>query len=223
MKTLHIQGQRFGRLVATAPTGERQHRAVVWLALCDCGAQVRVQASRLVSGETRSCGCLRRDVAKLAGERARTHGLSRTSTYNIWWSMRDRCENPARKDYLRYGGAGVTVCERWGKFANFLADMGERPHGMTLDRIDGSKGYCKENCRWATVKEQNRNQAQNRLLEHGGEALCLAAWAERIGMSTVTLQARLRRGWSVQKALNAPVDKRFRNGKANVSPVHGEL
>jgi len=138
--------------------------------------------------------------------------MSATSTHNVWDSMVQRCTNSNRKDFARYGGRGITVCERWLKFENFLADMGERPAGLSLERRRNDEGYSKGNCYWATVKQQNRNTSANRFLTHGGETLCVSAWAERLGMNDITLNARLRRGWSVERSLTTPVDMRFSRG-----------
>lgn len=121
-------------------------------------------------------------------------------TYYTWRAMIDRCTNPQHPHYARYGGSGVTVCERWRVFTNFLEDMGERPSGMTLDREKSEQGYFRENCRWATRKEQAR---QNRkLLTFNGETRSVGEWAKHIGVKQQTLSARLTRyGWPVERAL----------------------
>lgn len=210
-RTLRLAGQKFGRLTAISDEGrasakDRTHR---WLCVCECGRQVTVPGSRLVAGETRSCGCLQREIARAAGDRTRTHGLRNTSTYAIWRSMLARCENPKRKDYPRYGGRGVYVCARWHSFENFVADMGLRPDGLSIERENNDHGYEPGNCRWATPKEQNRNTSSSRILEAHGERLTMAEWAERTGLNPQTLQARLNRGWDTHKAISTPVDTRY--------------
>lgn len=135
----------------------------------------------------------------------RKHGHARikqhSPTYDSWASMRSRVGR------LGYGGRttylNITICERWNDFANFLTDMGEKPAGKTLDRIDNSRGYEPDNCRWATVIEQNRNKRRNRIIEHNGEQLCLAEWAERIGINGCTLSRRIR-DWGIERALTTP-------------------
>lgn len=205
-----IDGQRFGRLVvishAQSAGMSRAHR---WLCECDCGARIVALGTSLRSGETRSCGCLKREIAKAAGDRTRTHGLSGSSTYNIWDSLRQRCTNPKRKDYPGYGGRGIRVCPRWDDFECFLEDMGPRPPGCSIERRDVNGDYTPGNCRWATAVEQARNTRANKVLQFDGSRLCLNEWAEKIGMNKNTLQARLRRGWSVGRALSTPTDGRF--------------
>lgn len=119
--------------------------------------------------------------------------------------MKDRCLNPSHDSYGHYGAKGVTICERWLIFENFLADMGERPAGRySIDRIDNSRGYEPGNCRWATLKQQNENRRSNRLLTHDGLTLTLTDWAKRLGLSKQAISARLRAGWPVDRALAQP-------------------
>ena len=209
----NLLSMRFGRLVAIEHLGRQPkiNRSHYWKCICDCGTSRIVQSSALIRGDTRSCGCLQREKARPAGDRTRTHGLTGTTTYHIWDSMIQRCVNPARKDYWRYGGSGITVCEKWRKFEQFLADMGERPEGKTLDRKDNEKGYSKDNCRWATSFEQSRNRTDNRLLAYQGETKCLADWAEQVGLKQITLSSRLRYGWSVERAIQTPVRRDARH------------
>lgn len=133
--------------------------------------------------------------------------VSHTRTYGIWSGMKTRCLNPNSKDYAAYGARGVAVCERWKSFGHFLDDMGEAPSGLTLDRIDGEKGYEPGNCRWATRKQQNRNQRDLNNLVLDGVEKCLSAWAEEFGMRESTLRNRLRNGWAVHRAITTPVRK----------------
>lgn len=156
---MNLTGIRFGALVVKnlhekikAPSGVTM---VKWFCECDCGKTTITYQSHLRSGHTKSCGCLR-------VEENTTHGKRATKTYNSWDKMIQRCTNPNNTGYYRYGAVGITVCDRWlESFDNFLEDMGERPEGMTLDRIDGSGGYYKENCRWADLTEQNFNRRKS--------------------------------------------------------------
>ncbi len=133
--------------------------------------------------------------------------MSGTSTHVIWMTMRQRCRDTNAKDYARYGGRGIKVCERWESFENFLADMGERPAGMSIERDDNDGDYTPDNCRWATRSEQQRNRRSNVLLTHDGVTLCVAEWAIRTGINRMTLHTRIDRGWPTDKALTTPTTK----------------
>ena len=134
-----------------------------------------------------------------------SHGHSRrgamSPTYRAWANMRSRCGNPKTKNYSDYGGRGITVCDRWAVFENFLADMGVAPPGLMLDRKDNDKGYNKDNCRWATRAVQNRNQRSNRFLEYNGEVLCLADWEKKLGLGVSTLWWHLQKGGTMEQAM----------------------
>ncbi len=133
------------------------------------------------------------------------HGQSYTATYRTWRSMLTRCTNPRHHNYRLWGGRGIKVCDAWKDFKTFYADMGDRPVGMTLDRIDNEGDYDPTNCRWASQKEQQRNRRDNVFLTLEGRTATLTEWANRIGISKVTLCARLTRyGWSVERALTTP-------------------
>jgi hypothetical protein len=147
-----MTGQRFHLLTVTGRAGNTPSGQAVWSCRCDCGNTITARGYKLRQGHTKSCGCL-----KAKGNP--THGKSRTPTHNSWLAMKQRCGYAAGETFARYGAQGITVCDRWlHSFENFLADMGERPRGMTLDRIDNAKGYEPGNCRWATHRQQRMNQ-----------------------------------------------------------------
>lgn len=157
-KRENLIGQKFSRLIVTAE-GDRKGGRVAWVCDCECGGKAHVRSSDLKSGSVRSCGCL------LAGPTAANvrHGHSArrerpTPTYNSWRGMIDRCTNEGHISYPFYGAKGVTVCDRWKDFTNFLADMGERPEGKTIDRINPEGNYEPSNCRWADWKTQRANR-----------------------------------------------------------------
>lgn len=134
----------------------------------------------------------------------------KTRLYTVWIDMRQRCSNPNRKEYARYGGRGITVCEGWDKYEEFRAWAMESGYSdnLTLERVNNNGPYCPENCRWATRKEQANNRVTNRLLTMNGETHTMTEWAEVTGISRETIQRRLQRGWTVEKALTVPVHRR---------------
>lgn len=142
--------------------------------------------------------------------RNRTHGersYHPTPEYRTWRAMRARCSNPKLKEYPRYGGRGITVCERWQSYENFLADMGRRPSlQYTIDRIDVNDGYFKENCRWATAQEQSRNRTNNVLIEINGVAKTMSEWAIIHNIKKSTINKRIKRGWTAVDAVVRPIN-----------------
>ena len=146
-----------------------------------------------------------------------------TPTYQCWSHMIQRCTNPKSRDYPRYGGRGITVCERWLTFANFLADMGPVPFpGAQIERGENSLGYFKDNCRWATAKEQARNRRSSRVLTHAGRSQTAAAWAEETGIPQTTISMRIDHyGWEVSRALTTPVDPAKRKKSARPASTGG--
>lgn len=136
------------------------------------------------------------------------HGYAHPNnkTYNTWWGMIARCEKKSHKSYFRYGGRGITVCREWRQdFAIFLRDMGEALPGLTLGRIDNDGPYCKENCRWETMKEQMNNRSSNRMVTAFGETKTLQQWCDKFNLKNSTVYRRIKRGWDIETALTAKV------------------
>lgn len=200
-------GVKFGRLTVT---GYRPGRAKPRLAArfeceCECGKTKLVVCGRVVSGNTKSCGCLSRELTSERSKRRITHGRTNSPEYQTWRSMLARCYYESHPAFGNYGGRGVVVCGRWlgdSGFANFFADMGERPPGTSLDRYPNRAGnYEPGNCRWATDEQQGYNRRTNHFITWDGKTACVKEWAVRVGLPTHVLHQRLRAGWSVERAL----------------------
>ena len=159
-KFVDRKGQRFGRLLVTEEAGRNDLKKVMWRCLCDCGKETVVPSGGLVTGNTTSCGCFLK-------EKITKHGGWKKASYNTWRAMMRRCNNPNDKDYPRYGGAGVSVCERWHDYLSFAADMGEPVGSETLDRKDPYGNYEPGNCRWASLPTQARNTRVRKNSESG--------------------------------------------------------
>jgi len=194
-------GEKYGRLTAIKETRKNHNYLAYWLFKCDCGNEKELRANSVKAGEIKSCGCLQKEVSK---KNLTTHGGSYTNTYKTWQKMRARCLNKNDKHYYNYGGRGITICERWNDFANFLEDMGERKEGMSLDRIDSEKGYCKENCRWATKIEQQNNRRDCHYVEINGVKKTLTEWSRIYNIKVATINYRIRNGMTDVEAITTP-------------------
>jgi hypothetical protein len=171
---------------------------------CLCGVEKSIKRMSVKHGKTQSCGCL---LSSLISAKQTTHGCGgaggkSTPEYVAWYAMHRRCRAVGRTDYKHYGGKGVTVCQRWTAFENFLSDMGVKPSAEhSLDRIDSGGNYEPGNCRWATKLEQVNNTSRNTFIEYNGEAMTMANWARRVGISYYALRSRIRLGWTPERAL----------------------
>lgn len=194
-------GDRYGRLIVLRSAPPRRGKNKYWFCVCDCGTQKEFRDSHLRSGDTTSCGCLVREISKV---KSMSHGMSYTPIYAVWNSMLRRCFCPTNKSYRHYGGRGITVCERWHRFENFFADMGEPSKGLSLDRIDNDGPYSPDNCRWANREEQQCNRRGNRRISAFGKSLTLSQAARTFSLSSNTIRMRLQVGWKAEDAVSKP-------------------
>lgn len=193
----------FGNLTVTDQKEVRGKGRTHWLCKCRCGGSIWVRMDHLTSGRTTNCaGCPLRP-------RYSRHGMSDSPVYKSWTAMRERINNPAHPHFSHYGGRGIKICERWQSFENFYIDMGERPEGTSLDRKDNNGDYHKENCRWSTMKEQNRNKSNSVFLELNGEKHSVTVWAEKLGISRQTIFGRVMRGYPPELALSTEKGNHF--------------
>jgi hypothetical protein len=201
---LELSGQSFTRLTALELFKDRTSRGgTLWKCRCECGNEIFVRGTDLKSGNTRSCGCLQKEWAIRNAKATATHGMSNTSIFSVWCGMMKRCRSKTARHYKDYGGRGIKVCRRWLKFENFFSDMGFRPDGMSLDRIDNDGDYKPSNCRWANLEQQNNNRRSSSFINYDGHRLTVSQWARKIGIPHSTLFSRLNvMKWSVERALS---------------------
>lgn len=157
-RRLDLLGKNFGRWTVVEKIKSSNKSYTMWKCQCICGNMGSVITHNLLSGESKSCGCLHKEVSTILGKARKTHGKRKSRTYSTWQGMIQRCYNPKTIGFEYWGGRGIRVCDKWLKFEGFYEDMGEKPPKLTLDRIDNDKSYCKENCRWACYSTQTRNR-----------------------------------------------------------------
>lgn len=206
-----IIGRRFGKLVIIEFDHKDKHNLQMYLCRCDCGETKVVRLMSLKCGDTTSCGCKQKDVARLTmtgnSYRAKEYKRHRPTviSYN---SMMARCYKSNQLCFKNHGGRGITVCDRWkDSFANFLEDMGERPEGLELDREDNDGNYEPGNCRWSTRLVNNRNRSCSTHLTLNGITHTISEWSDITNLPYQTIYSRIRYGWSVSDILNKPQRK----------------
>lgn len=200
-----LEGKRFSRLTVIRVAGRIKY-GLIWECVCDCGKTTKAITASLNRGAVKSCGCLRLEGN---GHLLKTHGKSGIPEHGIWKALIRRCYNKNTKDYPRYGGVGISVCDRWrNSFSEFLKDMGERPSSNhSIDRIDNGGNYEPSNCRWATIHTQANNKSNNLRISINGETKTLADWVCGSGLSYAVVHARIRRGWNPSVALTTSDSK----------------
>ncbi len=196
MRRRDLVGKRFGRLLVISRGESNWQGRTRWVCLCDCGKVTLVGLSQFYGNHTKSCGCLKHEKGLRIN-----HGKTGSRTYICWQAMKRRCSLETCRQWKFYGGRGIKVCERWQSFENFLADMGEKPTGLTLDRIDNNGDYEPSNCRWVSQSQNCRNRRNNRLLTLNGETLSVAGWADKLNIPQGRIMNRVRRGWPAERIL----------------------
>lgn len=207
-KRIDITGQVFGKLTVISFYGVKNKRTY-WNCKCSCGKELIAESYCLRHGHTKSCGCYR----TLDGNEPRyRHGKVKTRLYSIWSNMKNRCDNPNAQFYKDYGGRGITYCEEWRDFIAFekWAVANGYKEDLTIDRINNNGNYEPDNCRWTSIKEQQRNRRSNHLLTFKGETHCINEWAEILGISRETIKNRLGYGWDIEKVLTEPIHRKER-------------
>jgi len=189
-------GQKFNRLTFLCDTGERKHKQIVAKFKCDCGKIHKTVFSPVKTGKVVSCGCKRKEDF-LSMTKKGIHNLTHTRIYNIWCSMRARCNNPKAINYHNYGGRGIKVCHRWNNsFLNFLKDMGIPAKGLQIDRINNDDNYYKENCQWATPTKNSRNKRTNRKVLFDNKIEFLSIVCKKLKIDYGTALKYLKKGMS---------------------------
>ena len=194
----NYQGERFGNIFVIKEI-EPTDNVRQWLVSCDCGKKF-VKSHKHVA-TAKSCGCARKEKV---GNINRKHSKVKHELYSTWKGMRQRCSNKNSMFYKNYGGRGIEVCSRWNNFENFLNDMGERPKGKTIDRINNNGNYEPNNCRWASRSTQASNTRQSINITFKGVTKSASDWSRSIGGSHLLVSRRLKKGWTIEEALTTP-------------------
>ena len=204
-----FSNKRFGRLIVIKRVDNNKFKQVQWLCKCDCGNEKIITANALRSGNTKSCGCLKKeqDYINIA---QKTHNMSNTRLYNIWRGMKNRCNSSTGKRHKFYHDKGIKVCEEWKNsfqiFYDWAINNGYNDN-LSIDRIDNDKGYYPNNCRWTNSIQQNNNQSNNIRLLYKGKEYSIKELAEQNNIKRATLYERIKRGWAIEKAITVPVNK----------------
>ena len=206
-KFIELTGAKIGRWTVIERAGTDKWGSVLWKCICECGNEKLVRGVELKKGTSQSCGCLNQ-------EQITKHGMYKSRPYKIWQGMKTRCTNSKQPNHERYGKRGITYNPRWESFENFWEDMGESyQDGLTIDRKNNQKGYSKDNCRWVTPHEQNKNMRSNVYLNHKGKKSTVEEISEQTGLLSTTIYNRRQRGWTDDKIINTSIIKKFANKK----------
>lgn len=206
----NLTNQTFGRLRVISRDKKNKHGVYTWLCVCECGNKIVVPCTSLKNGDTKSCGCLKRETVS---NRMSTHGLSKTRLYRVWAGIKNRCYNEKASNYKYYGAKGITMCSEWKnsfeKFHDWAFENGydetANAQSCTIDRIDITKGYYPDNCRWVDHTVQCNNQTSNKLFSFNSKTMTMAEWARETGINYSTLRERIRKGVPFEEAVKPVV------------------
>lgn len=210
-KAINIIGKRFGRLVVVERVENSNQGRTKWLCKCDCGNLKKIIGYDLMNGKTKSCGCIRKEKARKRGLANKKHNKTNTRLHKIWCGMKSRCYYIKNIAYKNYGGRDIKVCEEWldkeKGFKNFYdwAMANGYKENLTIDRIDSNKNYAPNNCRWITMKEQENNRRNNKIIKYKEQNYTLSQLAEKLNISSATLNWRLNHNWN-ENELNLKVN-----------------
>lgn len=203
-KVIDLTGRKYGRLTVIKHIGKDKYNNAIWECKCSCGNIINTRGSTLRNGKIKSCGCLHKEMTKQLAKNNITHNMSNTRLYRTWQSMKSRCYYKQNNRYKYYGANGVKVCDKWlNDFQTFhdWAIKNGYNDNLTIDRMDVNGNYEPNNCRWVTNEEQQRNKRNNKTYTIDGETRCLSEWCEKLNLNYNTVQTRLHRNWSIEKAL----------------------
>jgi len=221
---MDMLNRTFGKLKVKSFNGRDNWGTLMWDCVCECGEERVVAGSGLRAGRNKSCGC---SSPRFTSERVSTHGATKTRAYRIFACMHNRCSDKAKGNERRlYYDKGIRVCQEWGKFERFLSDMGSPKDYESIDRIDGSKGYSKGNCRWATAKQQANNTSSNHRVVFNGEEHTISEWSDITGIKANTLVYRIRRGWNIDRVFQKkpiPIHSLRKNKRQRSCVICGSL
>lgn len=214
-KFIDLTGQKFGRLTVVEHVNSEQNtknRSAKWLCLCECGNYKIVCSKSLKNGDTKSCGCYKKELNRQRMiSRNMTHGHSNERLHFVWRGIKKRCYNPNHVEYKNYGGRGIKLCKEWHDYSVFREwaysngyDENAERGKCTIERIDNDKDYCPENCKFASMKEQANNKSSNRYISYNNKTQTVAQWADELNIRQETLRRRMQRGWSIERTLSTP-------------------
>lgn len=196
-------GQKYGKLLVLE-LSHKEESVYYWKCKCDCGNECIVDGHAMQSKNTLSCGCIRKNILRKRNFR---HGKCDTKAYQIWCGMKTRCYNKNDEFYEYYGGKGIKLSNEWLDFNIFFNDMGNPPKGLSIERKDNNKNYCKENCKWATQKEQANNRSNNKIIKYNGKSQTLSQWSNELNIKYSILLDRLNQGWTIEKTFTKKCKK----------------